>query len=126
MSMILALATARDATLERLLSDPPLVWRVIAPDNLEAYEEARRSAPQRSLLARLFGKRSSDAEGSGAPDLTLEDGEGLSTDLDKSWHGIHYLLTGTASGGVAPVNFLVAGGRPVGKLDVGYGAVEAR
>jgi hypothetical protein len=121
MSMILGLATIRDANLARILSDPPLVWRVIAPDDPEPYEQARRSAPSRSLLARVFGKRASDAEQGALAGLTLEEGQGLSTDLDKSWHGIHYLLTGTAWEGLPPLNFLVAGGREVGTLDVGYG-----
>ena len=46
-------------------------------------------------------------------------------DIDKAWHGIHYLLTGTAWEGAAPLNFLVAGGRPVGDVDVGYGPARA-
>ena len=51
----------------------------------------------------------------------MSDGEGVNVDLDKAWHGIHYLLTGTAWEGDKPLNFLVAGGRPVGDIDVGYG-----
>jgi hypothetical protein len=31
-------------------------------------------------------------------------------DLDKAWHGIHYLLTGTAWEGEPPLNALVVGG----------------
>lgn len=41
-------------------------------------------------------------------------------DIDKAWHGIHYLLTGTAWEGSAPLNFLLAG-EPLGDVDVGYG-----
>jgi hypothetical protein len=55
------------------------------------------------------------------PDLELTPEEGLTTDLDKAWHGIHYLLTGTASEGEPPGNLLVTGGREAGDLDVGYG-----
>ena len=40
-------------------------------------------------------------------------------DVDKAWHGIHFLLTGTAWGGEFPLAFIVRGGREVG--DVGYG-----
>jgi hypothetical protein len=53
--------------------------------------------------------------------LALGDSEGISTDLDKAWHGIHYLLTKTADGGEPPWSFLLAGGRTVGDIDVGYG-----
>ena len=55
------------------------------------------------------------------PDLPRADGEGIETDLDKAWHGIHYLLTGTAWEGAEPLNFIVRGGNEVGDVDVGYG-----
>jgi hypothetical protein len=40
--------------------------------------------------------------------------------LDKAWHGIHFLLTGTAWEGEPPLNFIVAGGIDIGTEDVGY------
>jgi hypothetical protein len=40
--------------------------------------------------------------------------------LEKSWHGLHYVLTRTAWEGDPPLNFLAAGGEPVGDDD-GYG-----
>ena len=123
MSMVLGMATVSDATIARLLADPPLVWRVIAPDDPEMYDDARGSAAKPSFVARLFGKKN-DPEG-GAADLVLAEGEGSTADLDKAWHGIHYLLTGTAWEGSAPLNFLVSGGRPVGDIDVGYGPARA-
>jgi len=92
--MILGLVTVRDATGERLLKEPVQIWRVIAPDETSLHRGSS---------------------------LDLTDGELVSTDLDKAWHGIHYLLTGTAGEGKAPLNFLVAGGRVVGNIDVGYG-----
>jgi uncharacterized protein DUF1877 len=42
-------------------------------------------------------------------------------DIDKSWHGIHFVLTGTAWDGTFPLNFLVSGGKAIGDVDVGYG-----
>ena len=124
MSMILGMVTLGDANIARLLADPPLVWRVIAPDDPGAYESARRTAPKASFLGRIFGRspasggseRSASAEA-----FALAEGEGVSADLDKAWQGIHYLLTGTAWEGREPLNFLLAGGRPVGDIDVGYG-----
>jgi hypothetical protein len=41
--------------------------------------------------------------------------------LEKSWHGLHFVLAGTTSGGDPPLNFLMGGGVPVGDEDVGYG-----
>ena len=41
-------------------------------------------------------------------------------DLDKAWHGIHYLLTGVADGGAQPQSLAVFGGEEFGP-EVGYG-----
>lgn len=42
-------------------------------------------------------------------------------DVDKAWHCLHFLLTGTAWEGAPPLDFIVIGGREVGEEDVGYG-----
>jgi hypothetical protein len=41
-------------------------------------------------------------------------------DVDKAWHGIHFLLTGEAWGGTPPLSMAVIGGTEFGE-DVGYG-----
>jgi hypothetical protein len=46
------------------------------------------------------------------------DEEGLS--LEKSWHSLHYLLTGTAEEAPAPLGNAILGGVPIGD-DLGYG-----
>jgi hypothetical protein len=43
-----------------------------------------------------------------------------SIDIDKSWHGIHFLLTGETEGGQPPLSQVVLGGTEIGD-DVGYG-----
>lgn len=43
-----------------------------------------------------------------------------SIDIDKSWHGLHYLLTGQAEGGPEPWSWVVQGGHAFGP-EVGYG-----
>jgi hypothetical protein len=45
---------------------------------------------------------------------------GNELDVDKAWHGLHFLLTGSAWEGSFPLNFIVAGGEEVGD-DLGYG-----
>jgi uncharacterized protein DUF1877 len=125
MGMVVSLSSVRDETIERLRADPPLVWQVVAPDDPEAYERARREADDRAkpgLFSRLFGARTQgNAPSRPTPPLELADGEGELGDLDKSWHGIHYLLTGSADESGTPLQFLVAGGTDVGDEDVGYG-----
>lgn len=121
MSMILSLVALGDVNISRVLADPPLIWQVIAPDDLAMYEAAR-AAQKPALLSRIFRRDKSSTD---ASPLELSSFEGGSVDLDKAWHGIHYLLTTTAWGGDRPLNLLVAGGTPVGDLDVGYGPARA-
>jgi hypothetical protein len=42
-------------------------------------------------------------------------------DLGKTWHAIHFVLTGTRLAGDGPLSFLVDEGTPVGDVDVGFG-----
>ncbi|MCD9029575.1 YfbM family protein [Luteimonas sp. BDR2-5] len=55
--------------------------------------------------------------------LFPDDGDGEPdnyADVDKAWHGIHYLLNGSADGGDSPLSWAVMGGAEVGE-DIGYG-----
>ncbi|MCA9817980.1 MAG: YfbM family protein [Candidatus Obscuribacterales bacterium] len=45
--------------------------------------------------------------------------------LEKSWHGIHYLLTGSQWEGKEPYCYLLSGGETIGDIDVGYGPARA-
>jgi Domain of unknown function (DUF1877) len=51
----------------------------------------------------------------------LERGQTPSVHLEKAWHGLHFLLTGSAGESGVPLGFLLEGGQEVGKND-GYGA----
>lgn len=51
-------------------------------------------------------------------DASLWEADNLS--LEKSWHGLHFTLTGDAWGGDGPLAFLLIGGQPAGG-DIGYG-----
>ena len=51
--------------------------------------------------------------------------DGDEVDLDKAWHGLHFLFTGTAWEGDEPACFLVRGGEAIGSVDVGYGPARA-
>lgn len=57
--------------------------------------------------------------------LELLDEEQDEVDLDKAWHGIHFLLTGSAWEGAEPLCYLVTGGHQIGDVDVGYGPARA-
>lgn len=42
-------------------------------------------------------------------------------DIDKAWHGIHFVLVGEQYGGEPPLSNVVFGAKPIGEEDVGYG-----
>ena len=55
-----------------------------------------------------------------------DDREGLRRlDVEKAWHGIHFLLTGEGWGGQPPLDFIASGGELIGDVDVGYGPARA-
>jgi hypothetical protein len=123
MGMVLGITQLDDRTIERVVADPPLVWLVVAADDRERYERARqdeRRLQRPGFIARLFGAAPLPPPPD-APAFALGDGEGKEIDVDKSWHGMHYLLTRSAEGGTPPLDFLLEGGRTVGDEDVGYG-----
>ena len=122
MGMIAAFYTLSDGNIDRILADPPLVWKVVAPDDPEIYESTRQ-AGKPGFLARLMGQKQPPAPAPAA--LVLAEGESMDTDVDKAWHGIHYLLTKTDWGGEFPLNFLVDGGATVGDIEVGVGPARA-
>ncbi len=47
------------------------------------------------------------------------------TDLEKAWHGLHWLLTGTFDEGNEPLCYLVTGGHQIGTVSLTYGPARA-
>jgi hypothetical protein len=118
--MILGLDALSDDSIDRILACPPLIWRVVAPDDPEAYAEALANRGKQGFFARIFGRKK-ESKRVVVPDLLLGEEEFVHAYLDKAWHGLHFLFTGSDWGGNPPLSFLVAGGAEVGDIDVGYG-----
>ncbi len=112
MSMVVVFFQASDATIERIVADPPLVWQLVAPDDPEVYSDAR--AASFGMLDRLCGRVKSVSP------LSLAENEGEMADLDKAWDGIHFLLTHGAGTASPLLRFLTEGGREVRGQDIGY------
>ena len=58
---------------------------------------------------------------------TLEDfleQAGDTLHLDKSWHILHFLLTGDAGAAAGPLGFLLGGGEALEDVDVGFAAAR--
>jgi Domain of unknown function (DUF1877) len=52
------------------------------------------------------------------------DEEGPDIDLDRAWHGLHYLLAGSARETAGPRGYIL-GGHNIGEVCVGYGPARA-
>ena len=106
------LITASDATLALVRRDPALYWRLASPEDVSAFERARaEERAGRGLLGRWLAPAPRD-------ELALTEGEGELHFLDRSWAGVHHLLTAGEERG--PLAFLRTGGREVA-VDAGYG-----
>jgi hypothetical protein len=84
--------------------------RVVTPEQLAAL----RAEPER--VEQLLYPEEAPNGGAGLPP-----GPDDELYLDKSWHGIHFLLTGTDWEAAPPLGFLAGAGDPIGDVDVGYG-----
>ncbi len=116
MSMIYGLRRVGRKELSRLIENPnEITWFLhgVEPD-----------PPKPGLLGRLFGKKA-DPEGLVSHGTWEEPPEGHETDLDKAWHAIHYLLSGSPWEGDLPAGTLLVGGEGIGDIDVGYGTARA-
>ena len=119
--MILGLYTASDQTIDRIVEHPVLIWQLDPPDDSESGIIQPHRKPKWGLVSRILGKSKQPRRPAEPPELDVTSDERNITDLDKAWHGIHFLLTGSAWEGDPPLNFLVCGGRKVGDIDIGYG-----
>jgi Domain of unknown function (DUF1877) len=115
MSMIGNFRSLSDDDLRALLENPARVEQLLYGDDLFAGTNGE--------VVSLFGDPTSQPPSE--PDEWEQDGDADEIDVDKAWHGIHFLLTGTAWEGIFPLNFIVSGGKEVGDVDVGYGPARA-
>ncbi len=76
-----------------------------APRLLSLFWDAAEMQPRPSLISRLFRR------GPRIPPSMQDISESMAISLDKAWHGLHFLLTGSAVGGSLPQAFLLECGR---------------
>lgn len=102
------------SNLALVLADPPLVWRVLDPDDDTNYLEQLAASNKPSLLQRLFGKARAAPV---ARSLGFSDSELKVLDLDKAWDGLRTCIKLCAPD--APDFF--EGQGQIGDFEVGYG-----
>lgn len=126
MGMVIEFMSISDKKIEQLLAYPLLIWKVIAPDDPKMFEDAVNiSVKKPNIFSKLFSRKSSRTK-SKLPEIDFKmTEESVVMDLEKSWHGIHFILSGSDAEGNPPLDFLLCGGRYIGDIDVGYGPARA-
>ena len=109
MGIAYCLIRAAPEVVEQLRGHPKAVADFVYRDP-EAYEE-----PGRGIFGRLFGTR--------PPQLAVIPSrrENDEADLDKSWHIVHYLLTGETGRAVGPLRLIGDDLNPLADIDLGLG-----
>lgn len=114
-------STLPDAVIERLVAEPPLVWRLLAPDEPEAWLDEIGAGRRPGFIARLLGATETPVPDT-VPNVEVPADARFSVDLDKAWDGINHCVKQLAPD--APVN-LFEGGQAIGRIEVGYGPAIA-
>ena len=115
MGMTCTLCRATEADITRLRKAPEDVHEFLFP---EASAPPLVNAPPLPGLAgwimRLFPITVKQNDPNWVPPEHPARADDRQLDLDKGWHGLHFLFTGTAWEGEEPGCFLVAGGEDIG------------
>jgi hypothetical protein len=80
-------------------------------------EEAFKAGTGGAALGKLMAARASKGGSRGGAASSA----GATVDLDKNWHGVHFLLCGAAEPGAALLSQVVMGGTEIGEDEHGYG-----
>ena len=111
MGMTCSLHRAAEADIERLLADPDAVVSFLEGDG--SAPQVREVRPKGLLgwLLRLTPITISEVvpESEGDAPLSPPDPD-RSIDIEKAWHGLHFLFTGTADEGEEPACYFMRGG----------------
>lgn len=110
MSMVCTVGQITDSDLKKILENPKRVELLIHDG--EYFEQ-----PKKNFLQRIFSKDQARID-TWKPNFNEP-----RCDLDKAWHAIHYMLTGSSEAGEFPLNFLMIGGQEIGE-NLGYGSVR--
>ena len=119
MSMIGNLARIPEEVRQALHQSPDKILDFLYP------EAAEQEPKKPGFLSRLFGRQSQTALGKSSMEPFAPLSEEDSTDIDKTWHALHFLFTGSAWGEGFPQGFLATAGKPIGDVDVGYGPARS-
>lgn len=114
MGVTCTLRRVNETDLRRLREAPEQVFTFLygEPVPLETVQEPGLAG----FVLRLLGIKVQQVSATAVADEPTNDDE---IDIDKAWHGLHFLFTGTAGERDEPGCFLLHGGEEIGNEDVG-------
>lgn len=117
MGMTCSLYRVAASEVDHLRKNPDALSALLfPPDSTPPVVEVRERGITGWLL-HLIGVKITQVDPSWVPTEPTQADQERECDLDKSWHGLHYIFTGTAWEGEPPACFLVAGGQEIGDDD---------
>ena len=118
MGMTCTLRRVNETDLRRLREAPPeQVFTFIYGESIPL--ETVREPGLSGFIMRLFGIQTQQVSATAAANEFQQINDTDELDIDKAWHGLHFLFTGTADNGQEPGCFLLCGGEEIGEEDVG-------
>ncbi len=121
MGIVFVSITAEDEMLERVFNEPPLIWRLYDPDNVEFYLDEIGAGKKPGFISKLFGAKEVAAPDP-LPCFKYKANNRRELDLDKAWDGINYCLSKLTIDNYLNI---FEDGETIGKVDVGYGPASA-
>lgn len=103
-----------DEKIRAIMDNPPLVWRIVEPDNPQAWLRASGHARPQGWASRLF--RCRQVMLPVIPEFTFSEAESEEVDLDKSWGGVNFCLKQLIRPGACANLF--EDGKPVGDIEI--------
>ena len=116
MGMVMYLRRASDERINALLADPASVERFL-------YDPAIENLPGAGELMAALKEKFGFTAPLPLEDAPREDGDEIN--LDKIWHVLHFVLTGSARATSEPLSFLIGQWPEIGDVDTGYGPAKA-
>lgn len=119
MGMTCTLRRVNETDLRRLRQAPEEVSEFLYGEGLPL--ETVREPGLLGFIDRLLGIKVQQVRATAAADdsANQQNQDSDELDIEKAWHGLHFLFTGTADEGEEPGCFLLCGGEEIGDEDVG-------
>ena len=126
MGMTAGMYRASDSEIQKLLAEPHTVGAFIESSTWAPPVRQVRPKGILGWLLKISPITIEEVDPTAVPPPDYMEHERPHCDLEGVWHGLHFLLTGTAWEGEEPACYLLRGGEDLGDADeLGYSMIQA-